>query len=71
MRSKTTLRGKAYAALLGISEDLSSFLDATDNLFRILELRHLGADQSENNGLVLGQVSQGLEISGSRCIIYY
>ena len=55
VRSEAALRRETDTLLLRVSEDLGSFVNASLDLLRILEFRKLGADQSENNSLILGQ----------------
>ena len=70
MGCETTLGRKTDTLFLGILEDFSGFVDATCDLLGILKVCDFGTNQSENNGLVLGQISQRLEIASSRSIIY-
>jgi hypothetical protein len=55
VRGEAALRRETDTLLVRVSEDLGSFVNTALNLLRFLELRNLGANQSENNSLVLGQ----------------
>jgi len=68
--SKATLRGETNSFFLKVAHDFSGFVETAGNLFGVLEFGEFRANQSENNGLVLGKSSKRLKVTSARGIVY-
>lgn len=77
MRRESALR--AYAALLdsvltrlscALCDPVSGLVDASDHLVLALELGELRCDNAEDNVLVLRQVGERLEASGTGRVVF-
>jgi hypothetical protein len=53
-----------------LRDKFGSFVDSLDEVFLLLELGELGADETENRTLVLGQVSEGFEASSAFGVVF-
>jgi hypothetical protein len=69
MGCKSALWGQTDALLVWVVEDTCCFINATCDLLWILELGEFTANQAEDNGLMLGEMSQRFKVASPGSVI--